>query len=517
MTNLYDKDFRTDFKSVLDRLSKSLIKSGMITDKKEGSAARTLAETFAREMASFYAILEKAHQAGYLTTADGKSLDNVVALLGVRRADPGLLRGHVEFSRGLDADREIAIPAGSRVTGPPTMEGNPVPLMETVEQARIPCGGRVAVVAVQELSDIEQSDISSLPPGALTIMPNPLLGVEKITNPDPIVRGGRPENDDLLRVRAGAVLRQGRKGSVDAIEAAVRGMGVDTVVVVENPEGKIGCVEVRVGDPELEKDASRRKKVEEAVRMVKPAGIFMDVKFVRSVYCKLKLTVEPEDAEMGDDAFEDLAGRLKLQVKAFIDKLTAGALINKKKLDAVLMGDETIQRVKIEMAHLGNKGGEDETGRRELPSADWYIGPLEKACLDDNGVTVDKKEPLRARVDLNVTVTKTALDIDTIRTNVRAAADEYIQRLKPKEDESGQIAFREIVFNDLLDALNDKALVVELQNTHIEHLADGHVEDLNDTAPHPRLVNDERLDIIRIDVTMGKQAESIEDNHVDTV
>jgi uncharacterized phage protein gp47/JayE len=501
MIKLFDDDKPTDYQGIATELTNSLRESGLISDTGTGGVARILIETFAGEMATFYAILEKAHRAGYLETADGKALDNVVAILGVRRADPGLLRGQVVFGRTTPTDKDIVIPAGTRVTGPPMDDGDPLPIMETVEQARIPRGARSVSVAVQELPDGEVSDVPSLPPGALRIMPTPLLGVEQISNPDPVVRGGQQENDENLRARAGAVLREGQKATAESIEASVLSMGIQSVKVVENPDGRIGCIQVRVGDPKLEKNLLRQRSVIEIVREAKAAGIHLEVQFVRSVYCRLSLTIEPEDENMEDDTFHEVAKDLKKAVTDFINGLGLGTPLSRKKLDAVILGHKAVRGAELAMQTFTMEYPDvEDTGTRDLPSGDWYIGPLENATTDPDGgggVQVLPKQALRARMGLAVTVMKTGLDTDAVRQYVRAAADDYIKRLLPDKENK-----RTIKFQGLSDALREKAQVTDLQSSRITHLADGTIDDL-DEKHDVKLADGERLDVVRIDVKVG--------------
>src|SRR4029078_12743682 len=107
-------EVETSFSKIVERLLESM---GTRLDSNTGSIARTLAEAYAREMATFYAMLELSHESGYLDTAKGGALDNVVALLGITRARAGRLTGSVEFSRTSPAPDDIGIPSGTRVTG----------------------------------------------------------------------------------------------------------------------------------------------------------------------------------------------------------------------------------------------------------------------------------------------------------------------------------------------------------------------------------------------------------------
>jgi hypothetical protein len=98
-------------------------------------------------------------------------------------------------------------------------------------------------------------------------------------------------------------------------------------------------------------------------------------------------------------------------------------------------------------------------------------------------------------------VPDTGLAVDTIRQNVRAAADSYIQRMKPKEEE-GKPPVYELKFEDLFNTLQEKAQVSALEPITVIHLADGLVEELN--KDHDAVLADgERLNVVQIDVKVA--------------
>ena len=62
-------------------------------DFQTGSVIRTLAESVAMQVAGLYAQLDAVYRSGFITTAEGTALDNVVALLGIARLRGGRRRG----------------------------------------------------------------------------------------------------------------------------------------------------------------------------------------------------------------------------------------------------------------------------------------------------------------------------------------------------------------------------------------------------------------------------------------
>jgi len=87
-----------------------------LTDRNPGSVVRTLAESFAREYAVLSKQLESVYRAGFIGTAEGRDLDQVVALVGVERRTRAVARGEVVFSRPTPSPADIFVPVGTRVS-----------------------------------------------------------------------------------------------------------------------------------------------------------------------------------------------------------------------------------------------------------------------------------------------------------------------------------------------------------------------------------------------------------------
>ena len=80
--------------SVLDVNTVGIVSAvPVLNDRNPGSVTRLLAESFAREFAVLSRQLESVYQAGFLSTATGRDLDQVVALVGE------LGQGRVDRSR----------------------------------------------------------------------------------------------------------------------------------------------------------------------------------------------------------------------------------------------------------------------------------------------------------------------------------------------------------------------------------------------------------------------------------
>ncbi|WPB72661.1 baseplate J/gp47 family protein [Archangium violaceum] len=429
MSALFDSQY-ISYSAIVERLLEGM---GPRSDTTDGGVVRTLLETYAREMATFYGMLELAYQSGFLDTAEGDALDNVVAVLGIRRARAGRLTGTVEFSRASPAPEDIGIPAGRQVTGT-LVEGTPLPLFETSADAVIRRGEMRVTVGVQELQTAESGGppLPVINPGMLNLMPRPILGVETVTNPDPLRRSSEDETDDDLRARARTALRDGEKGTLESIAAAVREQGIRQVTVREPVDGPAGVIDVVIGDPDLEKDAGRVARVDAAIRASKAAGVRVNLNYARSIYLQPTFQVEPADENLDERGFERLRVELQAQLVRFAASLSAGTLVSRRKLEAVLFGNPAVRNVTdVKMATYSWKEGvlvAEQEARETGASRDWRMGPLELPLIDPDQKPplISWYQPLYYRLDLVVSINSNdRRAADVVRQDVRTAVELY--------------------------------------------------------------------------------------------
>jgi hypothetical protein len=331
----------TSFRGIVDRVLGAL---GQGSDDNTGSVLRTLIEACAREMATFYAMLDLAHRSGYLETAEGAALDSVVALLGIQRARAGRLTGKIELSRLSPAPQDIGVPAGLRVTGA-LPDGTMLPLFETVEDVVLVRGTLRVTAEIQEVQDPATRAPPLINPRALTIMPRPPLGVEAITNLDPIRQASSDETDEHLRARARLSMRQAQRGTLEAITAAVTEQGVEKVEVREPMTGPPGVIEVLIGDPDFERDLAAQSRVLRAIRATKAAGVRADLRFLRTVYLQPTIVVEPVDPVLDDRGFERLRGELRAALARFVGDLPIETDVSRRKLEAIVFGHPGVKNI----------------------------------------------------------------------------------------------------------------------------------------------------------------------------
>lgn len=335
----------TSFRGVAERLLDAL---GQGSDNTAGSILRTLVEAYAREMTTFYAMLDLAHRAGFLETAEGPALDSVVAVLGVERTRAGRLTGKIELSRISPAPQDIGVPAGFRVTGS-LPDGSLLPLFETVDDVTLARGTTRVMVEITEVVDPDAAQagkpVPAINPRALTIMPRPAMGIEQVANIDPLTRSTADETDEHLRARARLALRQSQRGTLDAIVAAVCEQGLTRVEVREPETGPPGVVLILIGDPGFEQDLLAQERVRRAVRATKAAGVRAVIQFVRTVYLQPTIVLAPTDPQLDDRGFERLRGELRTALAKFVADLPSEQNVSRRKLEAILFGHPGVQDI----------------------------------------------------------------------------------------------------------------------------------------------------------------------------
>jgi uncharacterized phage protein gp47/JayE len=232
-----------------------------LSDLHVGSVLRTLTESISLEIGRLYAQLQAVYDAGYIDTATGSSLDNVVSLLGIERVRGGRPAGEVEFSRVPGSRGAITVPAGTRVM---TADGKVQ--YETLDEVTLASGQDTVRVGVRSL---ELGD--PLPAGSLVVLPLPIGSIGSVTNPKPTAIATDDESDAELRTRAKSFLHGSERATKGAIEQALALQGISAVVTEDAATPGIIRVSPRgVLSPEQE------ARMLAAVNEVRPAGVHVD-------------------------------------------------------------------------------------------------------------------------------------------------------------------------------------------------------------------------------------------------
>lgn len=235
-----------------------------LTDLEVGGVARTIVEAVARETAQVHAELQGVYEAAFLETATGRSLDNVVALVGVERVPAGRARTSLSFTRDTGSSGTITIAAGTRV-----MDANVQIEYQTVATVTLsPAQTRVNVEAL----DVEPGN-APVAANVLTILPVPIAGIVSVTNPAPAGRAESGETDEELRARARAFLQGSEQGTIGALRSALARQGLRGEIV-EPPE-RPGVVVIKPIAGALTPE--QREQLLAAIEDARPAGVRVEL------------------------------------------------------------------------------------------------------------------------------------------------------------------------------------------------------------------------------------------------
>jgi hypothetical protein len=312
-----------------------------LSDINVGSVTRTLSEAIGREIATVYQQINLAYLSGFIDTAEGKSLDLVVSILGIVRKTSEFATGLVTFFRDSAVKGVVAIPQGLPLS---TTKGEV--FFETT-QPRILQEGQGRIDAPIRAAAAFKGELGIVAAGAITEMVQPLAGISRITNLDPTIRAAEDETDEELRLRARGVLRSLGKATLAALDRVIReGRGTPVEFWDPNspPERRTdpGTVAILV-QAEPERFPSLRSAVEET----RAAGVVATL-VARYVFFKLRVAakITPGLTAAGKEKVKE---EMLAALQEYVDGLSSGdpaeGSVLKKKLEVEDVSNPVIREV----------------------------------------------------------------------------------------------------------------------------------------------------------------------------
>lgn len=302
-----------------------------VTDLNVGSVARTLIETIAREMAMSYLHLEHVYKSAYLETAEGNALDKVVALVGVNRLAAGHPVVKVRFTRQSSSPGRISVPAGTAVTD---ADGNRYLTLTTLtlepgETSRdvMAAGESVSTPLVAE--------------GAIDRLEILVAGIASVTNPEAARQQASPETDEALRRRTRTALSGTVRGTVSALEFAVRSIpGVREVAITERPNGIAGEIKIEVAyetdTPEI------RQLVQERIDDFRPAGIRVLAGDAARQFVTVTVALTLAGAQLADNERLQVENGIASRLTTYLESLPPNGTIRPARLTTLVLEDARV-------------------------------------------------------------------------------------------------------------------------------------------------------------------------------
>ncbi len=256
-----------------------------ITDINVGSVSRTICESIGREIATVYQQINQAYLAGFVDTATGKSLDLVVAILGLQRKKKGNAIGLVTFFRDPQADGNITINEGTLLSTSKNEATFVTTAIRTLQK------GQVRIDVPVSAAENSSGKTGLVKANAITTLAQPIAGISRVNNFDATVLASEDETDEQLRARAKAALRGAGKGTLAALVQAIFDERAILSEVWEpnSPPAKQadpGTVKLLI-----EAEPERFPSLQTAVEQTRAAGIQTTL-VARYIYFKPRLVVE---------------------------------------------------------------------------------------------------------------------------------------------------------------------------------------------------------------------------------
>ncbi len=440
-----------------------------LTDRNPGSVLRTLSESFAREYAVISKQLEKVYQAAFLETAKNRDLDQVVALVGIKRRDQKYAAGDVVFSRTTPAPADIVIPEGSLLS---TADVPPI-TAETLEQAILRAGTLSVSVRVRSTKEGSLGKVSA---DSLTVIHRPVLGIESATNPQALDFKGGKEDDAVLRRRAARALETTGRGSIRSLSGAlmtIEGIREEDIGIKEDHLNHPGVVRITIAADLTDETAARAV---ELINEYKPAGVRIQHNLNVSPPAELpvdtddtddgesespstgsaattesiwspvaiSLSIMPADAALTSTQKGQIKDKVKKAVSDYFDSLGIDDPVIQNRLLSKIMAVSGVFDVVLEIFDLAVTGQPRKKNLQPEPDT--------RAQLKEENLTINMRGSLVA-LDLDIQVTRKDLrTIDDAQTELARVRDEVVSLVNVYLEAAARPL--EITETSLIDAID---------------------------------------------------------------
>ncbi|MFG1817871.1 baseplate J/gp47 family protein [Kribbella sp. NPDC049174] len=417
----------------------------VLTDRNPGSITRTLAESFALELAVISHQLDGVYSGSFVATAGGRDLDQLAALVGVERRGVTHAAGEVVLARSTPAPADVTVVAGTLIS-----TSADAPIAVTVETTATVTLRRGTVSAQAPVRALAAGPTGVAAARTLTVLHRPIFGIEEVLNPEPMAFRGGAETDADLRARIQYSLARSGRGTRDALVGAlmtVEGIREQDVLVEEDHLAFPGVVKVTIATKLTEAAAVlARAALDEA----RPAGVRVDDNLLvpapaaptlaentggggdgptsgvllDGVFMPLeaRLTVTPGDTGLTDEQRRRLEDDTAATLIAAVDALGVGEPVIYNRLVSAVMAVSGVLDAVIDIGPKDRPAGEPLKRYNVRPPVPGARAQLERGNL---GVTLRGE---RVVVDLTVVVERRGLAASAEAEAALGAARADIER-----------------------------------------------------------------------------------------
>lgn len=414
-----------------------------ITDVNVGSVARTLLETLAREIATQYAQLQRVYDSAFITTAQGRSLDKVAALVDTRRIVRGYPVGKARFIRRQGAAGAIHVPSGTAVT-----DGKGSRYLTSEDALLEPTQSTVEIWVHGESATTPTVDA-----GGLAVIERAISGVDRVTNEQPTWAASSDERDDAFAARARRAIHAAGKGTRDALRSGLEGLPFVSAVALGEYDGTPASPVAMPGmlriDVALTQDnALNRALVDRKILELRPAGIWVERVWVEPVVIGFTIGLTLTGSGLPSSELVAVKRGVEERLAGFIAAIGPGQSIRRARLISLVLQDERIADVALVMQAAGQPvtdtawtAPQGKTAELDRSTPFTFSTPTYEDRPATGSVTL-------AYVDVTVHLQQRSLDTPALVALLRPRLEQLLGRLLPGAS---------LTFAALLDALRDEA------------------------------------------------------------
>lgn len=361
---------RRSYQEIVDFMLADLADSGVITDMAPGGVARTMVEATAREFAEFYARMHAVYQAGFIDTATGASLDQLVALVGLSRIDGEAAVGELRLLRDKRISARVVVPMGTQVAITRVQPETRV-IYEIVDDYELPAGEASLVVSIRSLPGSETGqtltevaltadDVAQSP---VTLL-RPIAGIAAQELVGPSVPLTTRETDEALRKRAKLAIAAAGGGTATALSNAL--MAIPPIKAVELRDAASdpvpGVDPIPPGELEVVLDAPAaeltryRDAIAAAIETHKGPGILARVRGTGTKVLSGEIRLVPASDGLTGAQSLKLVADAQAVLAAEVSALDIGGTLVWNRILAGLMGVENLADVNLPASWLSFDG-----------------------------------------------------------------------------------------------------------------------------------------------------------------
>lgn len=302
-----------------------------VDDLSVGSVARTLVETVSYEIGVLYQHLDFIYRSAFVDTAEGLSLDKVVALVGVGRLPAGYPVATLRFERAAGSAGRVSVPAGTAVTD---ADGARYLTQEAIVLEPGEASRDVTAIA-------ETPATAEVAAGALDRLEVLVAGVERVSNPQGARRLIAAETDAELRRRAASALAGAPRGTLDALRFHLLSMPeVKDVTLTEAPDGRGG--EVRADIAYTDPSPAARQRVADRIAQVKPAGVVVLAGAAARRRVSVRVGLMLAGAGVSGGELATIQDGVAARLAELLNAVPPGGTVRRARLIAAAMADARI-------------------------------------------------------------------------------------------------------------------------------------------------------------------------------